>query len=208
MARANVQVMLCDLPYNKCIGAAISLKMPSETAIWTIGHSTRSIEAFIDALRAHGIQALVDVRRFPKSRRLPHFEGDALKLALSKIGIDYHHFAEMGGWRKPRPDSVNTAWRSPGFRGYADHMESVEFQQAIERLLDIARHRRTAVMCAERLWFRCHRMLIADYLKATGIEVIHIEDAETAVAHPYTSAACIVDGRLSYRNPLSQPQTS
>ena len=144
------------------------------------------------------------MRRFPGSRRYPHFNGSALLESLPAEGIQYVHMAELGGRRAARPDSHNTAWRNESFRGYADYMETAEFQQAIERLLELAEKRRTAIMCAEAVWWRCHRSLIADYLKAHGIEVIHIMDAKKSEVHPYTSAARIVDGKLSYRGDMER----
>ncbi len=173
--------------------------LPSEVTVWTIGHSTRTIEEFVRVLEAHGIKAVADVRRFPTSRRYPHFDARELQRSLTEVGIEYLPFPELGGYRRPRADSINTAWRSKGFRGYADYMETAGFQRGIERLLAMARERRSAVLCAERLWWRCHRALIADYLKARDVSVIHIEDAEKTVAHPFTSAARIIEGRLSYR---------
>ena len=167
--------------------------------IWTIGHSTRSIEAFIATLAAHDITLVADVRLLPGSKRYPHFNSDALADSLGSHGIRYAHFRELGGRRKPRPDSPNSAWRNDAFRGYADYIETPEFAAGIERLLTLARDSRVAVMCAEAVWWRCHRGLAADYLKSRGIEVLHIMDAKKADPHPFTSAAQIVDGRLSYR---------
>jgi uncharacterized protein (DUF488 family) len=171
--------------------------------IWTVGHSTRSAEAFKEILLAHQIQELVDVRTFPGSRRYPQFNKQQLSTALNLAGIDYLHLPALGGRRKPRTDSNNTAWKNAGFRGYADHMETQEFQKGINALLELARTKRTAVMCAEALWWRCHRSIIADFLKAGGVEVIHIFDEKKAEPHPYTSAARIVDGRLSYEGLLA-----
>ena len=166
--------------------------------IWTIGHSTRSIDDFIAALSTHGIKLLADVRLLPGSKRYPHFNSDVLAHSLGEHAIRYEHFRELGGRRKPRPDSQNTAWRNDAFRGYADYMETAEFEAGIARLLELAREKRIAIMCAEAVWWRCHRGLVSDYLKARGIEVVHIVDAKKAEPHPWTSAAQIVDGRLSY----------
>jgi uncharacterized protein (DUF488 family) len=174
----------------------------SPLTLWTIGHSSRSIEEFISLLRANQIQTLADVRRFPGSKRLPHFGATALKTALTEAGISYLAFSDLGGRRQPRPDSVNTAWRDPGFRGYADYMETAAFQHGIARLSKAARCP-AAIMCAERLWRHCHRSLIADFLKAAGAQVVHIEDAATAVPHTFTDAAHVIDGQLSYRLPQS-----
>jgi uncharacterized protein (DUF488 family) len=167
--------------------------------IWTIGHSTRKIEDFIAALEAHGIKLLVDVRSLPGSKRYPQFNKETLAKSLQEHGIHYEHFAELGGRRKPRSDSRNTAWRSPSFRGYADYMETEEFRIGVDRLVDLANDiGPTAIMCAEAVWWRCHRALISDFLKARGTEVTHIVDAKKTETHPFTSAARIVDGALSY----------
>lgn len=166
--------------------------------IWTVGHSTRSAEEFNEILAAHHIQALVDVRSFPGSRRYPQFNKQQLATSLPANGVAYFHLLELGGRRPARKDSMNTAWKNASFRGYADHMESEEFRQGIERLVEIAGESRTAIMCAEALWWRCHRSLVSDFLKARGVEVIHILDATHKQQHPYTSAARIVDGELTY----------
>lgn len=156
----------------------------------------------MDSLKASEIQTLVDVRSFPGSRRYPHFNKENLRSSLAGAGIDYVHLPELGGRRRARTDSINLAWRNESFRGYADYMETGGFADGISKLLDIAARRRTAIMCAESLWWRCHRSLISDYLKVQGIEVIHILAGGKSEPHPYTSAARIVDGRLSYRGVL------
>jgi uncharacterized protein (DUF488 family) len=138
------------------------------------------------------------VRRFPGSKRHPQFSQDALAASLAGEGIGYHWLPALGGRRRARPDSPNTAWRNAAFRGYADHMESSEFSEGLGELLSLAADARTCLMCAEALWWRCHRALISDLLCARGIEVVHILDAQHSIVHPYTSAARIVDGRLSY----------
>jgi uncharacterized protein (DUF488 family) len=167
--------------------------------VWTIGHSTRAIEVFISLLEEHGIRLLVDVRSLPGSKRYPQFNKEALVNSLAKSGIDYEHFPELGGRRKATPESKNTAWRNASFRGYADYMATDEFHKGIKRFLDRAAEAGpTAIMCAEAVWWRCHRALIADYLKAHGQEVRHIMDANKSEPHPYTSAARIVNGKLSY----------
>ena len=171
--------------------------------IWTIGHSTRAIDEFISLLEENEIKLLVDVRAWPGSKRYPQFNKDALAESLNAHGIRYEHFPELGGRRKPKPDSRNTAWRNASFRGYADYMETEQFQKGIERLLDVAAEEApTAIMCAEAVWWRCHRSLIADYLKARGVEVLHVLAANKVEPHPYTSAARIVNGELSYRPEL------
>src|SRR3954447_8376565 len=186
--------------------------------IWTIGHSTRAIDDVISLLKENQINLLADVRAWPGSKRYPHFNKDALTESLNAHAIRYEHFPELGGKRKSRPDSRNTAWRNVSFRGYADYMETDPFKKGIERLLDVAgqgaaawaaadkKHDRweavtpctIAIMCAEAVWWRCHRSLIADHLKARGIEVLHILGANKVDRHPYTPAARIVNGELSY----------
>jgi len=168
--------------------------------IWTIGHSTRKIEDFISLLEENGIKLVADVRMFPGSKRYPQFDKEVLARSLNEHAIRYEHFPELGGRRKPKPDSKNIAWRNESFRGYADHMETQEFRKDITRLVDLASEAGpTAIMCAEAVWWRCHRALISDYLKARGIEVMHIVDAKKTEPHPCTSAALIVNGELSYR---------
>jgi uncharacterized protein (DUF488 family) len=168
--------------------------------LWTIGHSTRTSAEFIALLEQHSIRTLADVRLLPGSRRYPHFNSDVLAAAIVEQGIRYEHFPELGGRRKPRPDSANSAWRNDSFRGYADHMQTPEFASGIARLLELAAAAGpAAIMCAEAVWWRCHRALVSDYLKVRGVEVIHIIDARKSEPHPFTSAATIVDGGLSYR---------
>src|ERR1041384_4621477 len=167
--------------------------------VWTVGHSTRSAEEFGQMLVAHGIKVLVDVRMFPGSRRYPQFNRVALAESLAAIGIEYKHEPRLGGRRAPRKDWHNTAGRKPQFRAYADHMETDEFKNAVEELLELARESSVTVMCAEAVWWRCHRSLISDYLKAAGHTVIHILDQTKTEEHPFTSAARIIDGQLSYR---------
>ena len=169
-----------------------------ELTIWTIGHSTRTLSEFIELLAVHEIKALADVRRFPASHRHPHFDQDALRTSLPEVGVEYVPLLELGGRRRPHPDSQNTLWRNESFRGYADYMETEGFRAGIERLLELARRKRTAVMCAEAVWWRCHRSLIADYLKAAGVCVRHIIDKTKSELHPYTAAARFRDGTLSY----------
>jgi len=171
-------------------------------SVFTVGHSTRSEEEFIEILKAHGVQVLVDVRTFPGSRRYPQFNRAELSESLAKAGIEYRHEPRLGGRRAPRADSHNTAWRNPQFRGYADHMETEVFRKGVEDLLEVASEARVAVMCAEAVWWRCHRGVLADYLKAKGHTVIHILDEKKTEEHPFTPAARIVDGELSYRGLL------
>ncbi|HEX6261639.1 MAG TPA: DUF488 domain-containing protein [Actinomycetota bacterium] len=145
------------------------------TTVWTVGHSTHPIETFLELLRGAGIRRLVDVRTAPGSRRHPQFGREALAASLEQAGVGYEwRGEELGGWRKARPDSRHTALRSAGFRGYADHMESESFREALDGLLDEAEERPTAVMCAEALWWRCHRSMIADAVAARGHEARHL----------------------------------
>jgi len=174
----------------------------SNIQLWTVGHSTRESEELFKALRFFEIKVLADVRSFPGSRRYPQFNKEQLKISLAAGGIEYQHFPELGGRRGARSDSHNIAWRNKMFRGYADYMETEEFRAGIARLLDVARTRRTAIMCAEAVWWRCHRSLISDYLKAKGVEVTHIMTAGKTEPHPFTSAARIINGELSYRGLL------
>ncbi|MBI3529497.1 MAG: DUF488 domain-containing protein [Betaproteobacteria bacterium] len=141
---------------------------------------------------------MADVRRFPSSRHHPQFNGESLTESLAAVGIDYLHFPELGGRREPRPGSVNTGWRQAGFRGYADYMQTAEFRAGTVRLLGAASSRRCAIMCAEKAWQNCHRGLISDVLKASGLEVFHIVDREHDEQHPYTKPARLIDGILSY----------
>jgi uncharacterized protein (DUF488 family) len=167
--------------------------------IWTIGHSTRKIDIFISLLRENGIKLVADVRLLPGSKRYPQFNKEALAQSLGEHGIRYEHFPQLGGRRKPQPVSKNNAWRNEAFRGYADHMETEEFRKGIDRLVDLTHEAGpTAIMCAESLWWRCHRALISDFLKARGVEVTHIVDLAKTQLHPFTSAAQIVEGKLSY----------
>ena len=154
-------------------------------------------------LTQNGIKLVADVRMLPGSKRYPQFNKETLASSLGKAGISYEHFPELGGRRKTKPDSKNTAWRNASFRGYADYMETKEFQNGIDRLMEIAdKTGPTAIMCAEAVWWRCHRSLISDYLKARRKEVIHILDSGKTQEHPFTSAARIVNGKLSYESLL------
>jgi len=167
---------------------------------FTIGHSTRSLEELIEALQAHGIQTLVDIRSFPMSRRLPYFNRESLGKSLPEAGIRYVWMKELGGRRKKiRDDSPNVALRSPGFRNYADYMLTEDFQHAINELVGLAEDSRTAYMCAERLYFRCHRMLVSDWLVAHGHEVLHIDGTGPAKPHQLMAEARLIDGQVIYR---------
>jgi uncharacterized protein (DUF488 family) len=211
--------------------------------IYTIGHSTRSLDEFRELLRAHHIGRVADIRTVPRSRRHPHFAADALRISLPAIGIEYRHFSGLGGLRKPRRDSRNSAWRHEGFRGYADYMETAEFREALTDLIAWAPESRadlsgpaehyaagpkrpglrtdaectadlsgpperyagperpglhTVMMCAEAVWWRCHRQLTADALLARGVEVAHIMGAGAATAHKLRDFARLVDGEVRY----------
>jgi uncharacterized protein (DUF488 family) len=168
--------------------------------LYTIGHSTRTLEDLIETLQAHSIQTLVDIRSFPGSRRLPHFNRDSLEKSLSEAGVNYVWIKELGGRRKKiRDDSSNIALRSPSFRNYADFMLTEDFQRGIRKLLSLAERSRIAYMCAERVYFRCHRMLVSDWLVAHGHEVLHIADSGTARSHKLTLEARLIGGNVIYR---------
>lgn len=166
--------------------------------IWTIGHSTRSGEEFNGILKAQRIEMVADVRAFPSSRRYPQFNKENLVRALAEAGICYQHLPTLGGRRKPARDSRNTAWKNASFRAYADYMETESYRQGIGSLMGLADNQRTAVMCAEAVWWRCHRSLISDYLKAQGKMVIHILSATGTELHAFTAAASLLEGKLSY----------
>jgi uncharacterized protein (DUF488 family) len=190
--------------------------------IYTIGHSTRSLDEFVGLLRAHAISGVADIRTVPKSRRHPHFSADALSVSLPQVGVSYRHFPGLGGLRKPRRDSGNSAWRHEGFRGYADYMETDQFREALADLigwggadpeglglhsapgsgrsatLSGSPERRAAIMCAEAVWWRCHRQLTADALVARGVDVRHITGTGPAAAHKLTEFARVVDGEVRY----------
>ena len=166
--------------------------------LWTVGHSTRPIDEFLELLLTHWIARVVDVRRHAGSRKYPHFHPDALTASLGEAGIGYTAIAALGGRRKARPDSPHVAWRNPSFRGYADHMETPEFAAGAAELAALAREERTAIMCAEGVWWRCHRSMIADCFKAHDWLVLHVLGPGEPREHPYTPVARVVDGRLTY----------
>ncbi len=166
--------------------------------ILTIGHSTRPIEEFIELLRQHGVERLVDIRAIPRSRHNPQFNGDALARSLRGEHIEYAHLKELGGLRHPRPDSANLGWRNASFRGYADYMQTEEFERAVQRLLQGCGEKQCAVMCAEAVPWRCHRSLLADALVARGITVEHILGASRRDAHHLTPFAKIENGKVTY----------
>jgi uncharacterized protein (DUF488 family) len=166
--------------------------------IWTIGHSTRDLDDFIALLTENRIEALADVRSFPGSRKFPQFNAENLAESIPAAGIEYVPFKQLGGRRKVRKDSPHTVWRHPAFRGYADFMDTDDFKKGIDDLLKLAGKKRTAIMCSEAVWWRCHRSMISDYLKSIGVTVTHIMAPGKTDEHPYTSAATIVDEKLTY----------
>jgi uncharacterized protein (DUF488 family) len=172
-----------------------------EKEIWTIGHSTRSMDEFLTILHSFSISMLVDIRNFPGSKRYPHFNKEAMQVSLPAGGINYFHMKELGGRRQPLPGSLNTAWRNAAFRGYADYMETEVFKEAIEKLERIALKERTAYMCSEAVWWSCHRALLSDRLKLAGWKVWHIMNTAKATEHPFTAPARIVNGQLLYHDP-------
>jgi uncharacterized protein (DUF488 family) len=172
--------------------------------ILTVGHSTRPIEEFIGLLEQHGVRMLIDVRAIPHSRYNPQSNRDELRASLHLAGIDYTHFPELGGHRHPRKDSVNTGWRNLSFRGYADYMQTPEFEQGLERLIQIGAGAPAAIMCAEAVPWRCHRSLIADALVARGVPVEDILSIEPAHPHKLTPFAYVEDGKVTYPAESSQ----
>jgi uncharacterized protein (DUF488 family) len=166
--------------------------------VYTLGHSTLALDAFLTLLDAHEIAGIADVRRYPGSRRHPHFAGEALAASLAKAGVAYAWMPELGGRRAPRPDSPHVAWRVEGFRAYADHMETPEFAAGLARLLDVAAERRTAVLCAEAVPWRCHRRLLADALVVRGVEVRHVMGPKAVDPHELTGFARVEGERLIY----------
>jgi uncharacterized protein (DUF488 family) len=170
-----------------------------EDLIYTIGHSTRPLDELIELLRVHGVRQLADIRTVPRSRRHPHFSREALSQSLPDAGVRYRHVPELGGLRKPRADSSNSAWRHAGFRGYADYMETPAFAAALDDLVAFSREAPTAIMCAEAVWWRCHRQLVADALVARGIEVLHITSASAVRRHTLTDFAQLDGIRVVYR---------
>jgi len=168
---------------------------------YTIGHSTHDLDRFVALLRGAGVAGVADVRRWPRSRRHPQFDDDALAVELPLRAIDYEHLPGLGGRRAPRPDSVNDGWEHEAFRGYADHMATPEFAAALEALAGLCAERPTAAMCAEATWWRCHRRLVADALVVRGWSVLHVMPGGAAVAHDLTPFAVVDGTRLSYPAP-------
>lgn len=166
--------------------------------IWTVGHSTHSFDAFVELLRSQKVELLVDVRTVPKSRRHPHFHTDALAQALPDAGVAYMHLAALGGWRQAVHDSPNDGWRNASFQGYADYAMTPEFADGLRELVGQAGGARTAIMCSEALWWRCHRRLVADRLTIGGVRVQHIGSDGRTAAHALTDFAVVRDGEIVY----------
>jgi uncharacterized protein (DUF488 family) len=172
--------------------------MPADKSIYTIGHSTRTLEHFISILQSFNVQVLVDIRSYPGSKRYPHFNKENLEITLPEKNINYIHLKSLGGRKATKPDSKNTGWRHPAFRGYADYMETNEFKNGIEQLENIAINHITAYMCSEAVWWRFHRSLVSDYLRLNEWQVFHIMEINKAEEHRYTQPAKIINGKLSY----------
>lgn len=166
--------------------------------VYTIGHSTRSFESFVELLKTHGIRRLVDVRTMPRSRHNPQFNREALPGPLAAAGIKYSHLAELGGLRRPRQDSANTGWRNASFRGFADYMGTAEFEAGLDELMELAGREPAAIMCAEAVPWRCHRSLISDALVAHGVAVEHIVGPKGTELHALTSFARVEGTRVTY----------
>ena len=181
---------------------------PATTAgeIFTVGHSTRTLDEFVELLRAHGVEGVADVRLIPKSRRHPHFADQSLAAELPKVGLRYLPFKSLGGRRRPAPDSINTAWRNESFRGYADYMQTPAFAEALAALMDVARERPLTIMCAEAVPWRCHRSLIADALLAHGWRVLDITSPTKAAPHKLTPFARVEGTRVTYPPEALEPE--
>lgn len=175
------------------------MKRDENKKIWTIGHSTHPLDEFIAMLQSFNLEHLVDIRSFPGSRKFPQFNKENLEKSLPENKIKYSHLEKLGGRRKAKPDSKNTIWRNASFMGYADYMETSHFKKGLEILKEIALKRRTAIMCSEAVWWRCHRSMVSDDLKAQDWNVMHIMGIEKEQEHPFTQPAKIVDGELSYK---------
>ena len=170
----------------------------SPGVILTVGHSTHPLEEFLELLAAHGVEQLIDVRTIPKSRRNPQYNSDALAAALQQAQIRYQHMPGLGGLRHARKDSINTAWQNASFRGYADYMQTPEFEASLRHLIETASQHRTVIMCAEAVPWRCHRSLISDALLARGIAAEHILTKKPPKAHTFTPFARIEGERVTY----------
>lgn len=169
--------------------------------LFSFGHSTRTAAEIIEILRAHDIERIVDVRAYPGSRRNPHVGSQVMARWLADAGVDYVHLRALGGRRSPQADSPNTGWTNPQFQGYADYMRTEEFERALQTLLALCAQGRTACMCAEAQWWRCHRRMICDAAVVAGHQAIHIMSATSAVAHELTEFAVLDAGELTYPAP-------
>lgn len=172
--------------------------MRAAETIYTIGHSTRTIEEFIEMLKHYGIEQVVDVRTIPRSRKNPQFNRDELEHVLPSVGINYTHLKSLGGLRRPMKDSPNGAWRNDSFRGYADYMQTPQFEEAVSHLMEIAANTTTAIMCAETLPWRCHRTLIADAMVVRGFSVTEIFDKDKSQPHRITQFALVEGQKITY----------
>jgi uncharacterized protein (DUF488 family) len=172
--------------------------MKADLTIWTIGHSTRPLDEFLALLSENDIQRIVDVRSHPGSRHYPQYGQAVLHDSLIENGFDYHWMSALGGRRRAHVDSENIAWRNASFRAYADYMQTAPFHAGLMELLDMACEQRTSLMCAEAVWWRCHRSMIADALKARAVRVLHIMGVNSVTEHPWTAPARMVDGKLTY----------
>lgn len=174
------------------------MEADKDKKIWTIGHSTRSLDEFLALLQSFDIELLADVRSFPGSRKFPQFNREALEISMPENNIEYTLLKKLGGRRKVNPKSSHTIWHNASFRGYADYMDTESFEEGLEELEKLGLKKRTAYMCSEAVWWRCHRSMISDALKVRGWEVMHIMEVDKATEHPYTKPATIVDGELEY----------
>jgi len=175
-----------------------TVQQRSFTTVLTVGHSTRPLDEFIALLKAHAVKRLVDVRTIPRSRHNPQFNRESLSAALRRVGISYLHMKALGGLRHPRADSINTAWRNAGFRGFADYMQTDDFAEGLGRLMKVAKTKRTAIMCAEAVPWRCHRSLIADALLAHGYQAEEIESLKRTRPHKVTPWARVQGAKITY----------
>lgn len=172
----------------------------STNTIYTIGHSTHSLDEFLEMLKSFQIETIADIRSLPGSRRFPQFNKEELEISLLKNGIEYLHFVDLGGRRKVKKDSKNNRWNNDSFKGYADYMETEQFESAILSLEALASKKRVAYMCSEAVWWRCHRSMLSDYLKSKGWDVMHIMGVGKSQPHRYTAPARIVDRQLIYHD--------
>jgi uncharacterized protein (DUF488 family) len=172
--------------------------MSGELQVWTVGHSSRKLEEMAEALRAYRISLLVDIRTIPRSRHNPQFNGDTFSRYLQGLGVKYLHMKELGGLRKPRRDSINAAWRNMSFRGFADYMQTREFEEALARLMELLKGDKVAIMCSEGNPYRCHRSLIADALVVRGVRVVQISGRRSSSVHRMTPFARVEGYRITY----------